>query len=267
MSSLPTLTEAEFQKISRFAHERFGLNLPPGKEGLVNARLGKMIRQGGFASFAAYYRHVRSDRTGQALTALIDALTTNYTAFLREPAHFDFLHSAALAEFPAARPLRIWSAACSTGEEPYSIAMTLLDAGISSLEITASDISTRVLRIAREGIYDAEKLRALPEVWRRSWLTPFGNDSCRIKPQIAGLIRFEHRNLMEPLPSRKFQFIFCRNVMIYFERATQQQIVQRLTPCLEPGGYLFVGHSESLNGVRHALRYIRPSIYRNEGKR
>ncbi|MBZ5600848.1 MAG: protein-glutamate O-methyltransferase CheR [Acidobacteriia bacterium] len=262
----PMITQADFQKISRFAHDHFGLELPAGKEGLVNARLGKKMRQGGFATFADYYSHVHSDRTGQALLGLIDALTTNFTAFLREPAHFDFLRQAA-AEFRDARPLRVWSAACSSGEEPYSIAMTLLAAGRDAVEITASDISTRVLKVGQDAVYPAERFRGIPEEWRRAFLlkgTGPKEGSFKIKPRVAGLIKFERRNLMEPLPSRKFHFIFCRNVMIYFNRATQQSIVERFTPCLEPGGYLFVGHSESLNGIQHTLRYIKPSVYKNE---
>ena len=267
----PVLSRADFHRISQLAHERFGLDLPEGKEGLVVARLGKKIRQGGFVSFSDYYHHVLADRTGGALTELIDALTTNFTSFLREPAHFDYLRDASTTEFRNVSPLRVWSAACSSGEEPYSIAMALLEAApgcnwAGNIQITASDISTRVLKHAREAIYPAEKFTGIPDSWRRTYLLKgigARTGSFKLKPLVTGLVQFERLNLIEPFPSRRFHFIFCRNVMIYFSRETQQAIVSRFAACLESGGYLFVGHSESLNGIGHSLRYVQPSVYRN----
>ena len=266
------LKEREFRQISQLAHERFGLDLKPGKEALVASRLGKRLRQRGFRCFADYYRHVVEDRSGEALIELIDSLTTNHTSFLRERAHFEFLARAVMEELAGAKNLEIWSAACSSGEEPYSIAMCVSEAWSRagsrnrSLHILATDISTRVLRIGQRGVYAAERFRELPEAWRRAYLLKGVAESAghfKVRPELARQVEFERLNLIEPFRrQRLFHVIFCRNVMMYFDKATQQDIVQRLSACVEPGGYLFVGHSESLTGVRHDLEYVCPAIYR-----
>ena len=267
-----TLKPGEFRQISELAYERFGLDLKRGKEALVAARLGKKLRQLGFQSFSEYYRHVVSDASGEALVELIDSLTTNHTSFLRERAHFEVLAHAAREEFPNIRTLEIWSAACSSGEEPYSISMCLADAlrraGGKAFRILATDISTRVLALARRAVYPAERFRELPEAWRRAYLLR-GEGECRgfykIKPEIAQPVDFQRLNLIEPFQDKRlFHVIFCRNVMMYFDKPTQQDIVQRLSRRIELGGYLFVGHSESLTGVEHELRYVRPAVYRKE---
>jgi len=267
-----TLKASEFRQISQLAHERFGLELKAGKEALVAARLGKRLRNGGFKSFDDYYRHVLSDQSGEALIELIDSLTTNHTSFLREKAHFEFLARAVNEELRDVPALDIWSAASSTGEEPYSIAMCLADAlsrGSArrrSFRILATDISTRVLKIAKRGVYEADRFRELPAAWHKAYLLRGEGDSkglYKIKPELASQVTFDRLNLIEPFPHRKlFQVIFCRNVMMYFDKKTQQDIVRRLSGCLEPGGYLFVGHSESLTGVEHELQYVRPATYR-----
>jgi chemotaxis protein methyltransferase CheR len=269
-----TLKTSEFRQISQLAHERFGLDLKGGKEALVAARLGKYLRKGGFKSFDEYYRSVLADKTGEALVGLIDSLTTNHTSFLREKAHFEFLGRAAVEEFREIESIQIWSAACASGEEPYSIAMCLSDtlAGAGGkrrdFRILATDISTRVLGIAKRGVYEAERFKDLPDRWRKAYLLR-GDGECKgffkLKPDVASRISFERLNLIQPFPHRRlFNVIFCRNVMMYFDKATQQDIVQRLSACLEPGGYLFVGHSESLTGVEHDLQYVRPSTFRKE---
>ena len=270
-----TLKPAEFRQISDLAYQRFGLDLKQGKEALVAARLGKKLRKGGFQSFSDYYRHVVSDTTGEALIELIDSLSTNHTSFMRERAHFEFLVRAACEEFRDVRMLEIWSAASSTGEEPYSIAMTLADAFDTgggrlsrNFRILATDISTRVLTIARRAVYEAERVRDFPEKWRRAFLLRGDRESkglFKIKPELAAHVEFERLNLIEPFShGRRLHFIFCRNVMMYFDKERQQDIVQRLSRCLEPGGYLFVGHSESLTGIQHELKYARPAVYRKE---
>jgi len=270
----PELSAADFRKISELAHRKFGLSLKTGKEGLVAARLGKKIRQGGFRSFADYHRHILSDQTGQALVELIDALTTNHTCFLRERAHFDFLGQIAAGEFSSLTDLRVWSAACSSGEEPYSLAMYLSEIGqkaacrwISKLHIVATDISTRVLAKSERAVYEAERFSGIPEQWWKKYLLR-GRGGCegfyQVKPEIRRLVEFERLNLIEPLPRRVFHVIFCRNVMMYFDKPTQQDIVSRLADCLEPGGYLFVGHSETLTGIDHSLHYVKPAVYRRQ---
>ncbi len=268
------LTEAEFERVSRLARQRFGLDLKRGKEQLVAARLSKKLRELGLSSYREYLRHVEEDGTGEALIGLIDALTTNHTDFLRESAHFDFLRATALRDVRDRPRLEFWSAACSTGEEPYSLAFVLIDElGTTACErcrILASDISTRALAAASRGVYAAERLAGLPKEWhRRHFLKGSGKWSghFRVKPEVMGMIEFRRLNLIERLPSvGPFTVIFCRNVMIYFDRPTQQQVVNRLTERLEPGGYLFVGHSESLTGVEHPLSYVRPAVYRNAAR-
>jgi chemotaxis protein methyltransferase CheR len=269
-----TLKTSEFRLISQLAHERFGLELKGGKEALVAARLGKFLRKGGFKSFDEYYRHVLADTTGDALIGLIDSLTTNHTSFLREKAHFEFLARAAVEEFQDIATLEVWCAASSSGEEPYTIAMCLADtlgrAGGARRDyrIVATDISTRVLGIAKRGVYPLERFGDLPDAWRKAYLLRGAGDCkglFKFKPELMSRISFERLNLIQPFPHRKhFHVIFCRNVMMYFDKATQEDIVQRLSACLEPGGYLFVGHSESLTGVEHELKYVRPATYRKE---
>ncbi len=266
------LTAGEFRQIADLAYQRFGLDLKSGKEALVAARLGKKLRKLGFATFAEYHRYVLADSSGDALIELIDALTTNHTSFLRERAHFEFLARAVNEEFREISTLRVWSAACSSGEEPYSIAMCLGEALAKSpgrqFRILATDISTRVLEMARRGVYPAARFDDVPEQLRRAYLLRGRGESqgfYKVKPELAQRIEFQRFNLIEPFADRGlFHVIFCRNVMMYFDKPTQQDIVQRLSGCLERGGYLLVGHSESLTGVEHALEYVRPATYRNQ---
>ncbi len=264
------LSAEEFRQISDLAYQRFGLDLKRGKEALVAARLGKKLRKLGFQTFGEYHRHVLADSTGEALIELIDALTTNHTCFLRERAHFEFLARAANEEFREVSTLRIWSAACSSGEEPYSIAMCLSEAlkpPSRQYRIRATDISTRVLGAAARGVYPDVRFEEVPDAWRRAYLLRGQGESkgfYKIKPELAQRIEFDRLNLIEPFPQKGlFHVIFCRNVMMYFDKATQQDIVRRLGASLERGGYLFVGHSESLTGIEHALDYVRPATYRN----
>jgi chemotaxis protein methyltransferase CheR len=267
------LTAKEFGVIAAMAREEFGLQLGAGKEQLVAARLGKLMRKLGFTAFRDYYRHVQDDLTGDALVELIDVLTTNHTSFFREQAHFDFLVQRVFKEYGGRGPMRIWSAACSTGEEPYTIALTArehLGAQSPCLpHILATDISTRVLETARKGIYNADRFQGRLAPWMRKHLLR-GEQRWqgwyRMHPEILEMVQFRRVNLIEPLPDvGRFAVIFCRNVMIYFSRATQEELVNRLATCLEPGGYLFVGHSESLTGIQHGLQQIQPAIYRKQG--
>jgi chemotaxis protein methyltransferase CheR len=266
------LTTSEFRQISDLAHERFGLDLRRGKEALVAARLGKKLRKLGFQTFAEYHSHVLADSSGDALIELIDALTTNHTSFLRERAHFEFLARAANEEFREISTLRVWSAACSSGEEPYSIAMCLAEAlaqpPVRQFRILATDISTRVLDTARRGVYPVARFADVPPAWLRAHLLRGRAESegfYKVKPQLAKQVEFARLNLIEPFGERPpFHVIFCRNVMMYFDKPTQQDIVRRLSACLERGGYLMVGHSESLTGIEHALQYVRPATYRNQ---
>jgi len=271
----PKLKPREFERIRALARQKFGLNLRPGKEDLVSARLGRKLREGRFASFQAYYDHVVGDRTGGELIALIDALTTNHTSFLREAAHFEFLMKEILPKLRDRRQIRIWCAAAATGEEPYTIAFTLFDflgpqAGARA-KILATDISTRALNKGRKGIYADDRLADLPAEWRRKYFQRghSANAGCsRVRPEVQAMVDFRRLNLVEgythPGP---YQVVFCRNVMIYFAPQTKDEVIARLLKWTEPGGYLFVGHSEGLVGMRHALRYVGPAVYRHEPTR
>jgi chemotaxis protein methyltransferase CheR len=270
-----TLTAKEFSEISSLARTEFGLELGKGKEQLVAARLGKKMRQLGINNFRDYRRHVAEDTSGEALMDMIDALTTNHTSFFREPAHFDFLNSRIFPEWRSHAPMRIWSAASSSGEEPYSIAMAAREhLGTQSAalpRILATDISTRVLDTARKGLYKAERFGGEPAPWlRKHLLRGEGrwDGWYRMRDEVLGMVEFRRINLIESLGDLpKFAVIFCRNVMIYFSRQTQEDVVNRLTSYLEPGGYLFIGHAESLTGIKHSLEPVQPAIYRKRGGR
>ena len=264
------LTEREFREIRELAYRSFGLDLKPGKEALVNARLARRVEQLGLGSLSEYVEAVKRDRTGEELERLINALTTNHTSFLREPQHFALLREAVLPALAARGAVRIWSAGCSTGEEPYTILFTVAEAlppaRLAQVQILASDISTRVLEKARAGIYPGERLEGLPPGWaQRFFQRGEGRweGSVRVKPQWRARIEFRRLNLMEDfshLP--RFHVVFCRNVMIYFDKPTQERLVRRFADRLEPGGWFLIGHSEGLMGVRHELQYVQPAVYR-----
>ncbi len=266
----PHLGEKQFQRISEMVYRLCGLNLSVGKEGLVKTRLSKRLRALGMASFDDYLRYVEGDRTGQEVVEMIDALTTNKTGFFREPDHFEYLQRVILpAVTGRPRGVRVWSAGCSTGEEPYSIALvlceTLGEADRREARILATDISTRVLATARAAVYDEEAIRDVPKGMRLRYFTCVRVDpprAYRVNDEVRALVYLARLNLMDDWPMRgPFHVIFCRNVMIYFDKPTQQRLLQRFWDLLEPGGHLLVGHSESLTALEHRFRYVRPAVY------
>ena len=267
------LTSSEFAAVSALAFKEFGIELGTGKEQLVAARIGKLMRRLRFGSFHEFYDHLQADRTGQVLTQLIDSLTTNHTSFFREQAHFDFLLNRVFPQWQCDRSIRIWSAACSTGEEPYTIALVAQEffgkAGHAVPHIFASDISTHALDIARKATYQANRLQDVFAPWLRKHLLRGEGEWegwYRMRPEIVNIVEFRRINLVQPFPQLGlFDVIFCRNVMIYFSLQTQSQLVSRLAACLHPGGYLFVGHSETLTGIQHGLQHVQPAIYRKRG--
>jgi chemotaxis protein methyltransferase CheR len=266
----PTLKTAQFEKFRILAYEKFGLNLTSAKHQLVAARLGKKLRELKIPSYEAYYDFVQADHTGESLIALIDALSTNHTSFLREASHFDFLIKNVLPVLRRRASIDVWSAPCSTGEEPYSIAVMLLEQlGMPpkpALRIRATDISTRALAVAKKGTYTAERLGSMAPALVKKYFTQPRPGELQIRPEVARMIDFDRGNLIEPMRAgRSFPIIFCRNVMIYFDKPTQERAVTNLFQFLEPGGYLLIGHSESLMGVRHTLDYVQPAIYRKPG--
>jgi chemotaxis protein methyltransferase CheR len=262
------LTERDLSTIIKLVYERSGISLHQGKRELVTARLQKRVRGGGFASFAAYLAHVQADASGQAMTTLLDAIATNHTHFFRESRHFEFLAEQA-PQLQARCPggvLEGWSAACSTGEEPYTILMRLHEAGHVAVRLLASDISTKALAKARAGVYPMAKVADVPlPLLRRYFEKGLGEQEglARVAPPIRQQVEFRALNLLEiGSLGRRFDFIFCRNVMIYFDKAVQQRVVSMLEGHLKPGGYLFIAHSESLNGIAHSLEPLLPAVFR-----
>lgn len=265
------LSHEEYRLFRDLVYAHSGINLGDEKLSLVRARLGKRMRQGQFNSFRAYYEFVRQDESGQELSDLIDAISTNTTHLFRESKHFDFLARLVqgwAAEQPrgASKVLRVWSAACSSGEEPYSIAITLRaalrDKPSVQCKILATDISNRILEKAKRGQFEEEKLQSVPPALRQAYFVGSGS-TFEVTPDVRSLITFAHFNLMtETFPFRNpFDVIFCRNVMIYFDKPTQQALVNRFARHLRPGGYLLIGHSESLSSLDQPLKYISPTIY------
>ncbi|MEI6107988.1 MAG: protein-glutamate O-methyltransferase [Opitutae bacterium] len=269
------MRETEFDFICGLVYKHSRINLGADKRELVSARLGKRLRATKLATVGEYCSLLKLHPDGEELAHLIDAISTNHTFFFREQAHFDFLRTTVLPELKARAAheswsrFHVWSAACSSGEEPYSIAMTL-DENLGTSwpwQIECTDISNRILERARAGIYREETVGKLsPERVRKYFQCGHGpqEGNYRVKAALQAGLTFRHLNLLEgPVPfQEQFHVIFCRNVMIYFDRQTQEELVQKLTRHIVPGGYLLVGHSESLTGIRHSLQAVRPATYR-----
>ena len=261
-----SITEQEFTQFQGLLFKLAGISLSPAKKSLVSGRLVKRLQHCQLESYGDYFKLLTSGRNTAELQIALDLLTTNETYFFREPKHFDLLRDRIL---PQRRPgsFRVWSAACSSGEEPYSIAMLLADQiGDSGWEILASDISTRVLEKARAGHYILDRTSHIPRDYlSRFCLKGIGSQqgTFLVEKRLRSKVSFKQINLNEPLPGvGEFDVIFLRNVMIYFNMDTKREVVARLLGTLRPGGYLIIGHSESLNGVADGLQLVVPSVYR-----
>ena len=273
------LTDGEFTAFASLVKEKAGINLHSGKKSLVRARLAKRIRELDLQSFDSYLEIIENDEAGDELVHLLDAISTNLTSFFRENNHFLFMIDTWLPDLAALRKkhsqskrLRVWSAGCSTGEEPYSIAITIQEHSPyfknGDLKILATDLSTRVLATARQGVYPEERVRDIdPEMLRRYFQAGRGNSAgrYRVKEKIRRLVSFRRFNLMDPFPFKNpLDLIFCRNVMIYFDKKTQEDLVRSFYEALADGGYLLIGHSESLTGIQYKYKYVAPTIYRKQ---
>jgi chemotaxis protein methyltransferase CheR len=269
------LTDADFQKISHLIYDQAGICLSEGKEALVKSRLGKRIREGQFGSFRHYYDHVINDTSGKELVQLLDSISTNFTSFFREEQHFDFLRSELMPELietkrDREKKLRFWSAGCSSGEEPYSIAITLLEAiknpSAWDVRILATDISTKVLGAAGSGVFRKDRVQSIPrDLLKKYFLRGDGNwkDFVRVKDSLKRHIQFKRLNLMTSFTfNEPFDCIFCRNVMIYFDSKTRKHLVNRFYECLDKDGAFLIGHSESLTGIENSFKYVSPAVYR-----
>ncbi len=267
-----TLSDREMSQIVRLVYDRSGITLHDGKKPLVVARLQKRLKALSLDSYSDYLKFVEQDRSGDELVQLLDAIATNHTYFYREEQHFTMLTERVVPELRRKRPqLSVWCAASSTGEEPYTIAMTLLQQQPSiDFTLMASDISTKALRAAQAGVYKMAAVERLPvELLKRYFEKGMGESAglVRVRPEVRNRVRYQRVNLLDAGTSNgTFDIIFCRNVMIYFDRDVQQRVVAMLERHLNPGGYLFISHSESLNGVTHGLRWIAPAAYQMEAQ-
>lgn len=270
------LKEREFNRFSKFIYDEVGIKLPPAKKIMVEARLQKRLKALGILSFEEYADYVFSD-TGKRdeIIHLIDVVTTNKTDFFREPAHFDYLVKKAIPALMESRntghraPLKIWSAGCSTGEEPYTMAMVLSEfetenPGFQSA-ILATDISTQVLAKARNAIYAEDRVDTIPLHIKKKYLLKSRDKQkglIRIAPQLRSMVQFRRLNFMEDFGMKEqMDIIFCRNVIIYFDKQTQERLLNKFCKQLVKGGYLFLGHSETLNGLNVPLTPVASTVY------
>jgi chemotaxis protein methyltransferase CheR len=265
------LTLREFRAIAKLVHDRAGIVLGDSKRDLVQGRLGKRLRVLGCRSFTDYLALLEGPEAGEERSIMTNAITTNLTAFFREEHHFEALAKQALPELAKSpspgRRLRIWSAGCSSGEEPYTVAMTLQHSlpGLAQWDarILATDIDTNMIATARAGVYSEEKAASIPGELRRRFATTTDAGLAEMSPALKQMIRFKPLNLLQPWPMKgPFNVIFCRNVAIYFDKDTQRILFDRFADMLTPDGWLFIGHSESLFRVSERFRHLGRTIYR-----
>ncbi len=275
-ANLKRLREDDFVRLSQFIQKEYGIKLPPSKRLMLESRLNKRLRTLKMDDFHKYVEHVfNGDRREYEIIHMIDLVTTNKTDFFREPDHFDYLVAEALPTLlqdrGGALEFSLWSAGCSTGEEPYTLAMVLSEFAIGKpkfdFRILATDISTRVLEKGKAGVYDEDKVAPVPQSLKKKYLLRSKNSSegtVRIKPLLREKVSFSRLNLMDSSyrELKLFDAIFCRNVIIYFDRSTQERFIARICKHLKPGGFLFVGHSESLFHMTQPLTQVAPTIYR-----
>jgi chemotaxis protein methyltransferase CheR len=272
------LTDSAFHKLGAFIQEESGIKMPDVKKTMLQSRLQKRLRALGMSSMKDYCEWVLGPDGGGEIVHMIDVVTTNKTDFFREPGHFEFLTRNALPQFPdcgrMGRPFRVWSAGCSSGEEPYTLAMVLSEYALScpgfTFDITATDLSTAVLDKAKTAIYVKDLIEPVPFELRRKYLMHNKNPEkplYRIVPELRDRVRFGQLNFMHKSWKFKnpFDVIFCRNVIIYFDRETQQTLLNRFVDNLASGGFLFLGHSETLNGLDLPLTIAAPTVYRKAG--
>ncbi len=265
------MTDIEFIKVQQFVKERIGVDLSQ-KRTLIEGRLEPHLAKKGFHDFAEYMGYIKQDASGKELEEMLSILTTHHTYFWREPVHFELYRDEVLPYLKkkemVSKDLRIWSAAASTGEEPYTLAMLNKDFfGFEhdhwDTKVLATDVSTKVLEFAQRGVYSEEQVNVLPGQWKRLYFQKNGDGRFEVKPELKKEVLFRQFNLMNPLPFRKpLHVVFIRNVMIYFEEDTKRQLLHRIVNVMEPGGYLFVGTTESVDRDDLGLEYVVPSVYR-----
>lgn len=269
-----SITNEEFKKLAAYIHCNYGIHLKEEKKTLLVGRLNNVLDQSGFKSFTEYYQHIISDKGKDSLLTLVDKITTNHTYFMREVSHFYYFRDQVLpylSNVVRDKDLRVWCAASSSGEEPYTLAM-IIDEFFGKekhnwdTKVLATDISNQVLEIAQKGVYSNEKIAPLPKHWKTAYFKKHDLSHSVIIDRIRNEVIYRKYNLMEPVfPFRKkFHTIFCRNVMIYFDNKTKNELIDKFYDHLENGGYLFIGHSESINRDTTRFKYIQPAVYRKE---
>ncbi|MEA5040802.1 MAG: CheR family methyltransferase [Clostridiaceae bacterium] len=264
------ITDNEFVHLSEYIYKNYVINLKGKKRALLTGRLNGVLEKNGFQSFSEYCSYLERDRSGEAEKTLINQITTNYTYFMRESSHFAFIKDAVLPALEQSvndRDLRIWSAGCSTGEEAYTLAF-LLDGYFREKNwwdktILATDISEKALGIAKRGIYETSRLTDLPPEWQRDYFSQVDSEHMEVKSNIRNQVVFAPLNLMGDRFAfrKKFHVILCRNVMIYFDQKTKTDLVNRFYDITAPGGYLLIGHTESIASWESKYKYIRPATY------
>ena len=273
-STLMSMTDREFQQLRDLVYARLGINLTEKKRSMLIGRLQKLLRTSGFESFQDYYDYLVNEPGMDAMTELVNRVTTNYSFFYRGKSHFEFFIQRAFPEIlnilrkRNSRDIRIWAAGCSTGEEPYMIIMLMMDYlareyGLWDGGILATDISEKALKLALEGIYPEDRTKELPQKLRLKYFNKLADGQLAVKDSIKKEVVFRRFNLKNKhFPFKKpLQVIFCRNVMIYFDKQTRDKLLQQFHEVTERGGYLFIGHSETLGRDQQFYRYIMPAVY------
>ena len=265
------ISDEEFLRIAVYMKQRYGIDLHQ-KKVIINGRLENRIKAEGFRSFGAFMDGVERDKSGRLEKMLVNVLTTNHTYFMREFEHFEYFKNIVLPWLKkresARKDLRIWCGAASSGEEPYMIAMVMedffgLERGQWDKKLLATDLSTKVLQEAMAGVYNEEQLKNLPEQWKRHFFKATGGGQYQVTAELKNEVIFRQFNLMNPFPfKKKMHTVFLRNVMIYFDEKTKRELVQKVYDILEPGGYFFIGTTETLDRSSTAFQIIQPSIFR-----
>lgn len=271
---LKAISTKEFRQFAYYIKTNYGINFKDEKKTMIEGRLRSTLSGLNISSLSEYISYVTADKTGKAAAEMLNKITTNHTFFMREPSHFYYFRDVVLPYLTntiSNRDLRIWSAACSSGEEPYTLAM-IIDEFFGSnklgwdTRILATDISNAILATAQKGIYSKEKIKNLPERWINKYFKEYDSENYIITDKIKKEVIFNNINLMDTkYPFRKkMHIVFCRNVMIYFDNETKDILAERLYEIIEPGGFLFIGHSEVLNRRKTKFKYIMPAVYRKE---
>ncbi len=270
--AMPEMSDAEYQKLAQLIYKVSGISLKDSKQALLTSRLAGILAQLGYKNFTEYYNALIADKSGAGVASLVDKITTNHTYFMREPAHFTFFRDTVLPYLKKTvvdKDLRVWCAACSSGEESYTLAMLMdefldMDKSRWDSRVLATDLSEKVLTDAIRGVYSQERVEPLPAMWKQKYFHRLPDGSYEVAPHIKQEVIYRRFNLIESVyPFRKkFHAIFCRNVMIYFDAETRNAIINRMYDMTEPGGYLFIGHSEAIDRSKSNYKYVLPAVYR-----